>query len=252
MICKSSNTASPWHHFESDLTWKAWGGACENTPCTYSNDPAKKNVYPAMTADMATWMANDFDDSAWRDAEQGAHYGQIAGSKIAICNSDGPGWLFRSPDLSNFKGPATWTRVYGQGSVTGPTTSAADFNAQIQAAGAGAAPVIMRRICSGCSADYQEIYYVRRTEKTTFDYYARLLQTWDDDGFHTAFDIYSNFADAEQETNPWLFCNSAVKVNHQGVAFPRDCGITRFVGGQWNGLSGGQRNYAFELLSSGR
>ena len=100
MICKSSNTSSPWHNFESDLTWKAWGGACASTPCTYSSDPNNKNTYPGMTADMANWMANDFDDSAWRNAEQGAHYGQIAGSKMAICNSDGPGWLFRTPNLA--------------------------------------------------------------------------------------------------------------------------------------------------------
>jgi len=246
MKCKSSNTKSPWHNYEADSTWKAWGTTCTGGRCGHGGAGGDKQSY--ATAPPDGWFHPSFDDSAWKQAATGNGLAKRTGSSTDICSEDGPAWLFRSPSIAPRFGVPTWQRIYGSGTVTGPTPSAADFNQQIWDAGTG----ILRRICEGsCRDDYKEMYYVRRTGKTTFNFYERLLVTWDDTGFHTDFDIYSTQEDALTEQNPWTFCNSAVKVGHHGVAFPRDCGVTGFVGGQWNGLTGGQRNYAFELLTTG-
>ena len=47
------------------------------------------------------------------------------------------------------------------------------------------------------------------------------------------FDIYSSYADALHNRNPWNWCN----YNDRGVGFPRDCGPRGPVGGQWNSWS---------------
>ena len=43
------------------------------------------------------------------------------------------------------------------------------------------------------------------------------------------FNIYSSYTDALTNKNPWKYCN----FNDAGVGFPRDCGLSGLVGGQW-------------------
>jgi hypothetical protein len=47
--------------------------------------------------------------------------------------------------------PLSWVKIYGSGSLNGPTPSKADFNQQVRD-GASGGKVVMRRKCEGCSA----------------------------------------------------------------------------------------------------
>jgi len=53
------------------------------------------------------------------------------------------------------------------------------------------------------------------------------------------FTLHSSMEDALINKNPWSFCN------YDHVGFPRDCGPSNFVGGQWSTPHGGQRDVAF-------
>jgi len=176
-------------------------------------------------------------DGVWHDWNHGHQY-----ARGVVCQ------IVASPPQPQ---PKSWFKVWGSGSVNGPgpKPNKADFNQQIRD-GADGGKVVMRRKCQNCGAEHKEIYYVRRAGVDSFDFYERFLVTWHDEGFKTDFDLYSTEEDALLERNAWAFCNSAVRVNHQGVAFPRDCGVTGFVGGQWNGLNSGHQDYSFEILTT--
>ena len=49
----------------------------------------------------------------------------------------------------------------------------------------------------------------------------------------TDFDLYSTYDDAIAETNAWAYCN----YDDPGIGFPRDCGVSGGVGGQWNSFT---------------
>merc|ERR1719263_354217 len=79
MKCTSTDTSSPWHGREADLTWKALGRECANT-----NHPAGSNVCRMQGGGDAkselidvpnNWYSKKFDDSAWPTALQGATAG---------------------------------------------------------------------------------------------------------------------------------------------------------------------------------
>ena len=50
------------------------------------------------------------------------------------------------------------------------------------------------------------------------------------------FELYSSEADALKGANKWKFCN----YDDPGVGFPRDCGKTGGIGGQWNNWENGR------------
>lgn len=95
MICKSSNQHSPWHGLKADNQWKAWGTTCPGGRCHLGEDLG----YGLAPKE---WYEKDFDDSKWAQATlSSAHWmpGYLDGSRV--CSPDGPGWLFRSPDLAS-------------------------------------------------------------------------------------------------------------------------------------------------------
>ena len=64
----------------------------------------------------------------------------------------------------------------------------------------------------------------------------------------TDFELYSSKEDALAGRNPWKYCN----YDDPGVGFPRDCGKTGGVGGQWNSMTrGGRGNIKFTAIAAG-
>jgi hypothetical protein len=139
--------------------------------------------------------------------------------------------------------PGTWTTLYSKGSFGDAQTDKETFNDLFQKAGSG----IVRRQCKNCNAALQDVYFKRKTDVASWDAYENLLVTWRGDvGFHTDFDIYSTYDDAVADTNAFKFCNG----NDPGIGFPRDCGPTEFIGGQWTSVTrGGQTDYSYSTVS---
>merc|ERR1719445_1049806 len=95
--------------------------------------------------------------------------------------------------------------------------------------------------------------YVRTTRiPDFFDAYSMFTYTWRDTNneLNIDFNLYSNYADAENENNHWTFCN----YNDPDVGFPRDCGVSGFVPHRWFSMPGDRftRNtrQGFELFNS--
>ena len=62
------------------------------------------------------------------------------------------------------------------------------------------------------------------------------------------FNLFSTYEDAEDDANPWIYCN----YNDRNIEFPRDCGPTRGKGGKWNSINrGGQKNVAYYVEKGG-
>ena len=57
--------------------------------------------------------------------------------------------------------------------------------------------------------------------------------------------VGSTYQDAMDDSNAWQYCN----YDDGGVGFPRDCGRSSGVGGQWNSWAGrgGQGNVAWSI-----
>jgi hypothetical protein len=135
-----------------------------------------------------------------------------------------------------------WTTLYSKGSFGESSSSKETFNKLFRQAGSG----IVRRQCTNCVSDLQDVYFKRKTDVSSWDAYDNLLVTWRDAGFHTDFDIYPTYDDAVADTNAFQFCNG----NDPGVAFPRDCGPNGFIGGQWTSLTrGGQSDYVYSTVA---
>eukprot|EP00947_MAST-08B_sp_MAST-8B-sp1_P000059 g59.t1 len=97
---------------------------------------------------------------------------------------------------------------------------------------------IIRRTCTTCLSDYQDIYYRRYTKRSTFRPFSDLLVRWTSEHHtaHTDYDIFSSLADAMAGTNPWTACTYDV----DGEGFPGDCGPSGLnaqagTNDQWNG-----------------
>jgi hypothetical protein len=98
---------------------------------------------------------------------------------------------------------------------------------------------ILYRKCLDCLESHQDIYY-RRFDKNGlpagFDLLDLVKNNWfsapkiSGNDFNEDFKLYSTYSDALKDSGAWTYCN----FNAQGVGFPRDCGPTGFVGGQWN------------------
>merc|ERR1712174_148255 len=108
---------------------------------------------------------------------------------------------------------------------------------------------IVRRICRSCHRNtHKDIIYKRLTPKGEVDFKDLFLNHWQsNENVRTSdFNLFSSMDDAENDTNPWQFCN----YNDWGVGFPRDCGPTGFVGGEWNSMRGhGETDFAFYLYN---
>lgn len=93
-----------------------------------------------------------------------------------------------------------------------------------------------------CQASHKYIFYKRLTAiPDGFSLYNTLYHTWasKDNQLNVDFALYSTYEDALRDLSRWTFCN----YDDNGVGFPRDCGPTGYVGGQWN--NPGRHNYGF-------
>lgn len=142
------------------------------------------------------------------------------------------------------KGAPKWRSIFTQGSYGNDVGSKEEFNNAFISGFSG----IIRRECARCSPSHKDVYFKRHTRLPIFDAYGHMLETWSSTGnvMGTDFGIYSSFTDAVAGVNPWRYCN----YDDPGVAFPRDCGPTRPIGGQWNSLTiGGQLDIRFSVYT---
>jgi len=135
-----------------------------------------------------------------------------------------------------------WVTLFETG-VDNTLNDEETFNRIFQEAGSG----IVRRECSGCTATHQTIF-LKADNPSGFDAYNELLVRWTSSGHKRYMHLYSSLEDALQGTNEWQYCNG----NSNGIGFPRDCGPTGRVNGQWSSLSrtGGQLFFKFSVLKA--
>lgn len=105
---------------------------------------------------------------------------------------------------------------------------------------------LVERTCPSCGSDHQTMVYKRTSALPAGkDWYQLFMQDWfsSQNNINTDFKLYSSVSDAETDTNAWQYCN----YDDPGVGFPRDCGKTGGVGGQWNSLTRGGRSASWEM-----
>jgi len=134
----------------------------------------------------------------------------------------------------------TWTL---QLSNTWPTATTDNGESTFNTAVWNSANHIVKRLCSSCSSDYQEMYYKRLTDTSSFDVYDSLKENWfsADNTLGTDFCIYSSYDNAVAGSNCWASCN----YDDPGIGFPRDCGVSGAVGSQWNSWTHGGKEVAY-------
>jgi hypothetical protein len=112
---------------------------------------------------------------------------------------------------------------------------------------------IIHRYCPNCGSQHRNIYYKRLTPwPTSYDRGNRdacdlFTVTWSNrnNNLNTDFKLYSTLADARADRNAWRSCN----YNDPNIGFPRDCGVSGHVGGQWNSKTrGGQANVVYTVI----
>jgi len=137
----------------------------------------------------------------------------------------------------------TWTLGLAKGSYGTTDLGESTFNTLFH----DSANHIVKRECSSCSSAYQEIYYRRFTDTSTWDVYDSLKENWmsANNTLGTDFGIYSSYDDAVANTNRWAYCN----YDDPGIGFPRDCGVSSAVGNQWNSWTRGGKDVAYYVES---
>jgi len=88
LTCSADDILSPWNGMVSDGNWKAWGGSCSSPACE-----------SGASSPPTGWFLPSFDASGWDNAAIATDTAatSVLGTPTAICDHDGPGWLFRSP-----------------------------------------------------------------------------------------------------------------------------------------------------------
>lgn len=113
------------------------------------------------------------------------------------------------------------------------------------------APYYLIRVgYSGYINEYNYIVYKRKTSSKGLDMWKLMHTDWFNERrsvknkFRVDFDLYSTLDDAIKDRGAWKFCN----FNDPGIGFPRDCGINRPKGHQWQSKRrGGKRTWALYL-----
>lgn len=105
----------------------------------------------------------------------------------------------------------------------------------------------------GYNRQHNYIIYKRKTSSNNVDMYSLLHTDWFNERkgvknkFHVDFDLYSTMDDAINNKGAWKFCN----FNDPGVGFPRDCGINKPVGNQWQSKDrGNKKTWAWYLYKA--
>jgi len=101
---------------------------------------------------------------------------------------------------------------------------------------------VFYRTCPECDDAHHIIFYKRISAMGAFSVASNMFDTWSSaqNKLHQDFELYGSEADMNAGVNKWQFCN----YDADKVAFPRDCGISGPVAGQWSGV-GGQQNVKF-------
>ena len=105
----------------------------------------------------------------------------------------------------------------------------------------------------GYNKQHNYIVYKRKTSSNNVDMYSLLHTDWFNERkgvknkFHVDYDLYSTIDDAINNKGAWKFCN----FNDPGIGFPRDCGINRPVGNQWQSKDrGNKKTWAWYLYKA--
>merc|ERR1719266_493773 len=110
---------------------------------------------------------------------------------------------------------------------------------------------IICRVCPGCASSHEHICYKRLTKPAgaASNGYILFTTNWYNDSnvLNTDFELYSSLEDAKIGSNKWNYCN----YNDPGIGFPRDCGPTDAVGGQWNSRNRGGQTVTYWLSKTG-
>lgn len=110
---------------------------------------------------------------------------------------------------------------------------------------------VIQRECPSCSsAAHRAIVYKRLTTWGGIDVADLFLNNWfsapegESNLLNVDFELYSSLEDANSGANKWTYCN----YDDPGVGFPRDCGASGAVGGQWTGPTRSSRFATFKGL----
>jgi len=143
-----------------------------------------------------------------------------------------------------------WKKLFSRGHY-GSYGNKSHFNNTYHAAVTSNNPQpIIRREANRVSGAHGDMYFKRKLNPKSFDAYQYLIITWSswNNRLHHDFDIYSSLSDAQNNRNPWRFCN----YNDPGIAFPRDCGPSGARGGIWTSLTkGGIQDYRYSVYTAG-
>lgn len=139
--------------------------------------------------------------------------------------------------------PSTWPVVLAKGNFGNINIGEAAFNEMFR----NSQSHIARRECQDCTGTHQLIFYKRLTNVDSFNAFDYLANNWfsSNNNLNSDMQLFSTYEDAVSGNNPWQYCN----YDDSGVGFPRDCGPTGYVGGQWNSWagSGGQGNVRWSI-----
>jgi hypothetical protein len=161
------------------------------------------------------------------------------------CPSANAALLFKKGFVFDAPAYEGWTQLHGRGSLISSSTEPSKWT-DIDAGS------YVRRVCKSCNRDsHKDVIYKRLTSGGTISFKNLFLANWfsnpEGEGSNirgSDFNLFSSLEDAVNNANPWTYCN----YNDQGIGFPRDCGPTGWVPGQWNSVRrGGQSDFAYYL-----
>jgi len=140
-----------------------------------------------------------------------------------------------------------WDIVVGKGKYYVPAKGETFLRAGVE----NSANKILYRYCKDCAGTHQHIFYKRLTAiPAELQFLDLFMDNWFDthNVLGVDFNLFSTYEDAENDENPWLFCN----YNDPTVGFPRDCGPTGYKSWKWNKFynTGGQYNVAYYVEKS--
>jgi len=149
-----------------------------------------------------------------------------------------------------------WTTVFSMG-----TYGAVDMgNATTNTLFNNSSSKVFRRTCPNCATTHVMVYYQRLTAiPGDFSVHGQMVDAWMDAGnvLGTDFKLFTGWTNFIGSTGAWTFCNYNDATYCGGVAFPRDCGPSGRVTGQWTGTHSTQRgcgqylhpNIKYEVLT---
>jgi hypothetical protein len=143
-----------------------------------------------------------------------------------------------------------WTPVYQKGSYGSMDVGSASFSTTFEAS----PNKIVKRSYVSYAATHREVYCKRITPTASYSVYALLIDSWVGgvgtgvyNTLDTDFGLYSTYEDAIAGHNKWTFCNYYSLLLEKQIAFPRDCGPTGYVPGQWATRTYGQANIEWRI-----